>query len=312
MDFSAGGNIILVQWSAIQCLTTGLLSLSMWLSLQGGCAPLGAADEPRADAAAKTDDARGRTAAAAEHVWELVAAMQVRDGDGQAVESLKPPATPLLTYNDPARGYLAGGTWRLGEHGRPEGLVSVEYQLRADGRRNDVPTLCYEFLALGSRPFELVSPSDGLSWRGDGDAVEFVALPNGPAPAEMDRQRLTQMKGLVRRLTVKQRHREDTNVLRLMPQPVLRYEDKEAGILDGAAFLFAYGTNPELLLLLECDAAGWRFAAARMSWAETVVELDGRAVQQFEQIIAQPTSGSYQTAARVVRMAAPAVKAPGQ
>jgi hypothetical protein len=138
----------------------------VWLSLQVVCAALGTADEAGADMDAKSNDAGERTAAAAGFVRELVVQMQVRDGDGEPVEDLKPPSTPLLTYNDPARGYLAGGTWRLGERGRPEGLVSVEYQLRADGRRSDVPTLCYEFVSLGSRSFELVSPADGHSWRG--------------------------------------------------------------------------------------------------------------------------------------------------
>jgi hypothetical protein len=92
----------------------------------------------------------------------------------------------------------------------------------------------------------------------------------------------------------------------MLSQPIDRYEDTAAGIIDGAAFVFAYGTNPELLLLLECDASGWRFAAARMSWAETVVELDGAVVKTFEHINAHPTSGPYQTAGRTVGEAPPA------
>jgi hypothetical protein len=291
-------------------MVTSVLSLSVWLCWRGVCARLAAADEQDAAASATRDNARA--AAAADYVRELVAQMQVRDADGQPAEDLKPQAKPLLSYNDLARGYLAAGVWRLGEHGRPEGLVSVEYWLRNGDLQSDQPYLSYEFISLAGRPFELVSPADGFAWRGDGKALEFVPLPDGPAPAESTRLRLTQMKSLLRRVTVKERFRADTSTLRMLPQPIDRYEDRDAGIVDGAAFVFAYGTNPELLLLLECDASGWRFGLARMSWAETVVELDGAVVRTFEHIDAHPTSGAYQTAGRPVGAATRAPQGPGQ
>jgi hypothetical protein len=64
--------------------------------------------------------------------------------------------------------------------------------------------------------------------------------------------------------------------------------------------VFAYGTNPEMLVLLECDSASWRYAVLRMSWAESAVELDGRVVLQFPEVKAHPTSGVYQSASRSV------------
>jgi hypothetical protein len=209
---------------AIRGMVTGVLSLFVWLCLRGDCAPLAAAHEQDAAAPATGDNARA--ASAADYVRELVEQMQVRDAGGQSVAEFKPQVKPLLSYNDLARGYLAAGVWRLGERGRPEGLVSVEYWLRT--------------------------------------------------------------------------------------QPIDRYENRDEGIVDGAAFVFAYGTNPELLLLLECDASGWQFGLARMSWAETVVELDGVVVKTFEHIEAHPTSGPYQTAGRAVATATRAAQDPGQ
>ena len=52
-----------------------------------------------------------------------------------------------------------------------------------------------------------------------------------------------------------------------MVQPLYRYADEERGLIDGAIFSFAAGTNPEALLLVECrktgDAPAWHAAFAR-------------------------------------------------
>ncbi len=90
--------------------------------------------------------------------------------------------------------------------------------------------------------------------------------------------------------------------LRLMPQPIDRYDDAKQSILDGAAFVFAYGTNPEVALLLECDKDNWRYVVARMSWAESVVKFDDKELARFPQLTAFPTSGAYQTSGHVVRL----------
>jgi hypothetical protein len=103
------------------------------------------------------------------------------------------------------------------------------------------------------------------------------------------------LRQLAREFTVAERHRGEPNVLRLLTQPIDRYQDPEAGIEDGAAFVFAYGTNPELVLLLECDRDRWQWAVARLSWAELTVERAGREVARFPQLSAFPNEGVYQT-----------------
>src|SRR5207248_6712901 len=56
---------------------------------------------------------------------------------------------------------------------------------------------------------------------------------------------------------------------RLLPKPIYRYDAEKTKALDGALFAFVLGTDPELLLLLECDAAAakpeWRFGVGRMN-----------------------------------------------
>jgi hypothetical protein len=259
------------------------------------------ADEPGADRPQASGDAAGaRAAEATGYLREVVEQFQVRDADAQAVPALQPRSKPLLTYNDPARGYLAAGVWRLGESGRPKGYVSIEYWRRNEADPNGLPWLSCEFIPIAPEPIELTSRRGGIQFRADGPGATFVPLPDGPEPAGAPRQRLTQMRNSLRRFAVNETYRGDLNSLRLMAQPIDRYEDRDAGIVDGGAFVFAYGTNPEMLVLLECDSASWRYAVLRMSWAESAVELDGRVVLQFPEVKAHPTSGVYQSASRSV------------
>ena len=58
--------------------------------------------------------------------------------------------------------------------------------------------------------------------------------------------------------------------LRLLPQPIHRYADASAGLLDGALFVIAYGTNPEVVLVIEANGKEktqpvWTFALARIA-----------------------------------------------
>ena len=63
----------------------------------------------------------------------------------------------------------------------------------------------------------------------------------------------------------------------MLTQPIHRYDDADAGIIDGAVFVFStHGTNPDLLVLVEAQEqerkpARWRIAATRMTTGELIV-----------------------------------------
>ncbi|HWB10423.1 MAG TPA: hypothetical protein VG826_14420 [Pirellulales bacterium] len=59
--------------------------------------------------------------------------------------------------------------------------------------------------------------------------------------------------------------------LRLLPQPVDRYVPSKAERADGAIFFFTFGTNPEVMLLIESDGKQWSYASGRLTGAEEVV-----------------------------------------
>jgi len=262
------------------------------------CAAARAAGPP-AEKKSSSDGQGTEAARAADFLQSVADSMRV-DRDAAEDKSLRLRQSPLLKYSDAARGYLAGGVWRLGKAGRPPAFVSLEYWPRAD---TNEPRLMFEFVSFSSDKFELKAEKDGTTWKADGSAFEFVSLPDAARPAASEKQRLIQMRALARRFTASEKHMGDFSSLRLLPQPIERYDDAEHGIQDGAAFVFTYGTNPEVVMLLECEKDGWRYALGRMSWAESVVKLDDKEVARFAQITAFPKSGPYQTAGHVIRPA---------
>ena len=87
-------------------------------------------------------------------------------------------------------------------------------------------------------------------------------------------RRLAQMKELLGKLQAYEVGRTGMRYeLRLMPKPLLRYSDAEENLHDGAIFAFAYGTNPELLAVVEAtgetaETATWKIGFARCGAAE--------------------------------------------
>ena len=68
-----------------------------------------------------------------------------------------------------------------------------------------------------------------------------------------------------------------------MPRPIDRYADPAKEQVDGAIFVFAHGTNPEVMVLIEAQGtspktASWRYAVAPLTVALFDVRLDRRVV----------------------------------
>lgn len=191
---------------------------------------------------------------------------------------------------DLERRYLAGGVWRIGKSGRPLGLVALElWPDNADPRRGK---LHHELSSFQTEGLELTS-SAGIAWRPRKSVLDFKRLNDAPRPAQSAKQRLLQMKQLARGFEVKESYQGDVSVLRMLPHPIDRYEDRKTGIDDGAMLAFTYGTNPELVLLLECHGDDWQFALARLSWAEVNVKRDGELLQVFPELSAPAKNDPY-------------------
>jgi hypothetical protein len=251
--------------------------------------PLLRGQEPKPEA---PDDRAGRLAEMG-RVVERIGLRRDQAGDRTAAER---SLGPLHRWDDPTRQFSDGTLWAWGTKGRPLALVTVE--LYPTGPAGTYWSCELVSLAPGPLAAEFDGPfvpfgamgqpaiRAAASWSPGASGPSWRPVPGAPVPAPGEAARLRQMRELAQRFTaheVNQRRGQDQRYeLRLLPRPVHRYADPEADVLDGALFLFASGTNPEIALLVESrgrgTSASWSYGLARLSRAAPFVRHDGQDV----------------------------------
>jgi hypothetical protein len=174
---------------------------------------------------------------------------------------------PALRWDNPARTGEDGALfiWTLG--GRPEMIGTIFTYRYKDklSRKHEYHSLATEPLTAEFRGKEVWAPKKA--------GVTFAPVPGAATPAGTSRQRLTQMKTLAREFSASMKDEEaEPYQLRLLTQPLIRYEPEDKRIQDGALFSFSLGTDPEVLLMLEAravtDGYQWQYAIARFHYVE--------------------------------------------
>lgn len=216
--------------------------------------------------------------------------LSTSSADIKLPDRLRFTARPLLRYNDQTRGLLDAAIWRLGQAGRPLAFVTLE--LYDSG--NNAQMLSYEFVSLTADGFEMKS-ARGPKWSPHSTDLKLIPLLDAPPPATTGRARLVQFRQIAQRFSAHEKLADEAVECRLLPQPIDRYSDDDAGILDGAVFAFANGTNPEVGLVLECTLQAWSCGAFRLSSAEIVASLDGKTFFTVEEVnsLREPVAASY-------------------
>ncbi|MCO8124184.1 hypothetical protein NHH03_20740 [Stieleria sp. TO1_6] len=219
----------------------------------------------------------------AEQDYELVLA------DQQSPLVLKPEA--IVNWTNPLeQGQINGSTFVWENEGRPIVVGQLFSYLIGD----DIRSLCHVFTTLSDRQvtgrrngevFWQPTPSEKSSWH---------AFETAPAPASNRAARLLQMRNLARQFSAytdeASRGKRD---LRLLPQPLYRSDET---ITDYDAGLFAYvvGTDPELLILIECAAtqkeSSWRYRFVQSTQSTTVATLKNEQVYHYEKSRHDPGS----------------------
>src|SRR5262245_45820266 len=160
--------------------------------------------------------------------------------------SARPTGEPVLRYTDNTRQTSDSTLWICGAAGRPAAIVAIEhYPENPEGKR----WLC-EVASLSN---ERISVEYGreIDWTANKPGLELAPLESAPVPAEQQTVRLSQIKQLQRRFTAHERANIEGRIeLRSLAKPLHRYQDADAGIVDGAIVSFVNGTNPEVLLVL--------------------------------------------------------------
>jgi hypothetical protein len=221
------------------------------------------------DAAKEPDAAKGRQEKRMDLMRQRVDALSAV---GAKEEKLQFSEKPLLRYNDTIRGIADATVWGLGRTGRPRAVLVVEVYW---GRQY----MQYELTAVAEPPrlvraasFEWTPPAAPFTW---------LKLPDEPPPNATESFRRRQIKQAAQKFSASEKWRGKTYQLRMMPQPILQYDDKEKGVIEGAVFVWAHGTNVEILMFLEGrqgeDGANhWVAGFSPLSGADLDVDYNGQ------------------------------------
>jgi hypothetical protein len=213
----------------------------------------------------------------------LAEKMQVRVGEGEKSKEARLIETPLYRFNDPARLYSDGSVWAWVTGGRP--VVLSEYHLEDPNKR----FWSQDLVAIGDARVSVDLPGHGR-WAPRELDFKLLSPPEISAPLTTEAARLRQMKQFARRLSASEVWRGQRYELRLLPTEIYRYADAASGLIDGAAFVFAFGNNPETILFIEAHkadsgarAGSWKYGLARMSAAAVTFRLGDKEVWSVPQ-----------------------------
>ncbi|HWB11414.1 MAG TPA: hypothetical protein VG826_19445 [Pirellulales bacterium] len=214
--------------------------------------------------------------------------------DGQPLTLLKEPI--MRWTND---GDWSGDVFAWTYRGRPEVIGCI---LSGPGASN-LRYIYDEFHLLAEKPIAAATIQDNRRWE-PAEGLKVERLADAPKPADRASGRLVQMREMARSFKAYM-HAETTWELRLLTQPLMRYGDEQSDVIDGALFAYVWtkGTDPELILLLECrrddQELAWCFAPARFSnrgvWLKRA-DKDVWGVEGHQEPVGKLTTKTYTTA----------------
>lgn len=210
-------------------------------------------------------------------------------------ESTKRPLTlteePVLRFSNPERdrGTWDGATFLWLDGKRPVSAVSF-------GLRRPNNEVFFEFTSLTKAPLVCERGQTKL-WSPPTGALLAQPIADAPPPADNAAGRLLQMRTIARRFSATCIYKEDSSSqLRLLPQPLYRFDDKKQEVLDGAVFAMVVSNDPEVLLLIEASGAAvsvqppWRYSVGRMSSQQQIVRFDDKEIVSFPPFYKMPSA----------------------
>lgn len=210
--------------------------------------------------------------------------------DGARDTALPRTPAPVLRYSNAVRGAYGDGAVFLWLSG-PRPVAAASLWLREERE------VGCEFTTLSDRPLRCLR-GQALVWAPHSGSLVNQPLPGALRAGESPETRLIQMRQTARRFSGQcySRAADQWEELRLLPQPIHRFGDEDAGTLDGALFVLVQGNDPEILVLLEVlqssggDPPPWRYSLARVSSMQMKARLDGTEIWSVEGYWSRPRS----------------------
>jgi len=204
--------------------------------------------------------------------------------DASQKEKLEFRKEPVYVWTNPVRAAQQDGVvfiWT--SRGRPEAIGTI-----FSNPAGEIRGITHEFhsLSLGTLHVTRRGRHENL-WNPRRPGIELAPIEGAPPPARAAAQRLLQMRAMAREFSASTRDAKDRRwELRLLAQPLYRYESTDPDVLDGALFAFvtSAGTDPETLLVIETrkPAGGgtpvWHRGHARFTDLDLSVQYKGTEV----------------------------------
>jgi hypothetical protein len=184
-----------------------------------------------------------------------------RDSEPPVILTLK--EEPVLRWNSPLRVAYDGVLFVWTVDGRPEAAATFYRKIRSGA-----PYEQHEFQSFAMAPLS-ASYAGKVVWSSRVPGVALAPIPGAPKPAATPAARLRQMRALAEEFRAEMTDAKGASPLRLLTQPLYRYEADRAELPDGSLFAFVHATDPVVLLLIEArpvsGATTWHFGFGRMS-----------------------------------------------
>jgi hypothetical protein len=196
--------------------------------------------------------------------------------------------TPLFSWTNPEVQSIGGELYLWTVDGRPFSTIGI-------WTYDDVKD-SHELQSLSTDMFRAENPY-WTNWSPRAAGLQFKKLEEAPTPEASPIRRQTQMRNFVRERFSGEVFKSDNSQvekLRVISQPLYRYDPLPADLIDGAIFSLAFGTDPEILVLLEAkkteSGSEWQYALAPCTSRRAVGYLDGKEVWNSD---AQQQNGTF-------------------
>jgi hypothetical protein len=188
-------------------------------------------------------------------------------------------ATPVFKWANDVKNNQDGALFVWMQDDRPQvlGCVFTYYYQGQERRKHQFHSLATEGLSAAV---------DGVQvWQPASSGLTFTILPTAGNPETDPAKLKLQLRRLSRRFSAElEEEKGGSSELRLIPTPLLTYSPKKSDCLAGGVFVFATGTDPDLVLVLEArntnDQLAWNYAFARFHYGRLTGKLDEAQVWQ--------------------------------
>jgi len=151
---------------------------------------------------------------------------------------------PILNWQNAERQGQLGSVFVCTNEGRPELIISIFTYSGKNGMRHR-----HELISMVDRPMKVIHDGERV-WKPSAAELKGREILDVGEPETTAVRRMSQMRAIMRQMQGKV-FTEPPSTLNLLPQPLFRYTSASNGIVDGAIFAMALGTDPDILVLVE-------------------------------------------------------------